>query len=201
MHLDLISLVKTIGYIGVAATIFLESGTFLGIVLPGSSLLFTAGLLSSQGYFNPWILIPLVTFAAVAGDSVGYWFGKRVGLSLFSRKDSLLFKHEHLEYAKKFYDRRGPQTVFLARFVPIVRMFAPMIAGIVEMPYRLFITWNIAGALAWACGVTAAGYFLGERFAFIDNYLSQFVLLIIVVSILPLLKDVIVLLKEQWKNS
>ena len=194
MHLfDLTAFVQIIGYPGVFAAVFLESGVFFGFFLPGASMLFTAGLLSSQGYFNPWILIPLVTVAAILGDSAGYWFGKRVGIRLFLRPDSRFFRHEHIERAKRFYDEHGVLAVFLARFVPIVRTFAPIVAGVVKMEYRTFLTYNVMGALAWGTGVTFAGYFLGTRFPFISHYLTPIVILIIIASLLPIAN-------QYWKE-
>src|SRR6185503_5405697 len=153
-------LIKFIGYPGIFAIIFAESGLFFGFFLPGASLLFTAGLLASQGYFDPWILIPLVTIAAILGDNTGYWFGAKIGYKLFLRPDSRWFHHEHLERAKQFYDKYGSRTIFFGRFIPIVRTFAPIVGGVVRMPYRVFFTYNILGALTWATGVTSLAYFL-----------------------------------------
>jgi membrane-associated protein len=185
-YLALAPLVKLIGYPGLFAVVFLESGVFFGFFLPGASMLFTAGLLSSHGFFNVWVLIPLLTIAAILGDSAGYWFGNKVGVRLFLRPNSKFFRHEYLEQAKIFYDRHGVYAVVLARFVPFVRTFAPIIAGIVKMRYRTFLLYNIAGALLWAAGVTFLGYYLGERVPFIGQYLTQIVLLIIALTCLPL---------------
>ena len=157
-HAGLMHFVTAIGYPGLFAIVYAESGLFFGFFLPGSSVLFTAGLLASHGLFSAWILIPLLTLAAVLGDSTGYWFGSTVGVSLFFRKDSRFFKHAYLEQAKDFYEKHGVIAVVLARFVPIVRTFAPIIAGITNMRYRTFLTYNIIGALLWAAGVTFAGY-------------------------------------------
>ena len=185
-HDTLPNLVKAIGYPGIALAIFAESGLFFGFFLPGASLLFTAGLLASQGYFNPWILIPLVTISAIAGDGTGYWFGKKVGISFFFKKDSRWFHHEHLERAKDFYDRHGVQTILLARFLPIIRTFAPIVAGIVNMRYQIFLAYNIAGACAWGAGVTFLGYYLGARVPFVGQYLTLIILVIILVTSIPL---------------
>ncbi len=187
MHfLALIPLVKLIGYPGLFLVVFLESGVFFGFFLPGASMLFTAGLLSSHGFFNPWVLIPLLTIAAILGDSAGYWFGAKVGYKLFLRPNSRFFRHEYLEQAKVFYERHGVYAIVLARFVPIIRTFAPIIAGVVKMRYRTFLTYNVVGALAWAAGVTFLGYFLGERVPIIGQYLTQIVLLIIGLTLIPL---------------
>lgn len=191
MHLALIPLVKLAGYPGIFLVIFLESGTLIGFFLPGASFLFTAGLLASKGFFNPLVLIPLVTLAAILGDNAGYWFGKKVGVRLFLRKDSRLFKHEYLERAKKFYDRHGIRTVVLARFVPVVRTFVPMIAGVVKMNYRAFFLCNVLGAFAWAAGVTYLGYYLGEKVPFVQQYFTPIILLIIVITTLPLVWELV----------
>ena len=148
-HIDLTALVQLVGYPGIFLTVFLESGLPIGFFLPGASMLFTAGLLASQGFFNPWILIPMVAIAAMLGDNVGYWFGAKVGIRLFLRPNSRFFKHEHLKRAELFYEKYGAQTILLARFVPIVRTFAPIVAGIARMNYKLFFIYNVIGALMW----------------------------------------------------
>jgi membrane-associated protein len=185
-HGGLVHLVEFVGYPGLFAAVFLESGVFFGFFLPGSSMLFTAGLLATQGLFNIWILIPLLTVAAVGGDSAGYWFGHTVGVSLFFKKDSRFFKHEYLEQAKDFYEKHGVQAVILARFVPIVRTFAPIIAGIANMRYRTFLAYNVAGGFLWAAGIAFAGYFLGRRVPFIEHYITPIILVIIVASLVPI---------------
>ena len=186
-HLALIPLLQAIGYPGLFAIVFLESGVFFGFFLPGSSMLFTAGLLASQGFFNPWALMLLMWLAAILGDSAGYWFGRRVGVRLFLRPSSRFFRHEHLEKAKDFYDRHGVRTVVLARFVPIIRTFVPIVAGVVNMKYRLFLTYNVIGGLLWAAGVTFLGYFLGAKVPLVQTYLTPIIIFIIIVTCLPLL--------------
>jgi membrane-associated protein len=193
MHLDIQALVQLVGYPGVVGMIFLESGVPFGFFLPGASLLFTAGLLAGQGYFDPWILVPSVTLAAILGDSVGYWFGARWGVKLFLRPDSRFLKHEHLERAKAFYDRYGKQAVFLARFVPVVRTFVPIVAGIVAMEYKTFLTFNVLGGVAWAASITALGVFLGGV-PFIEKYFTAIILTIIVVTCIPVAQ-------EYWKTQ
>lgn len=185
-HLAFIPLVKLIGYPGLFAVVFLESGVFFGFFLPGASMLFTAGLLASQGFFNIWILIPLLTIAAIIGDSAGYWFGSYLGPALFARKDSRFFKQEHLARAKDFYDKHGVYAIVLARFVPVIRTFAPIVAGIVRMRYRAFVVYNITGALLWASGVTFLGFYLGEEFPFVQRYFTPIILLIIIATTVPL---------------
>ncbi len=185
-HLALIPLVKLVGYPGIFAIIFLESGVFFGFFLPGASILFTAGLLSSQGFFNIWTLIPLVAFAAILGDSAGYWFGAKVGYRIFLRPDSRFFKHAYLEQAKVFYERHGVYAVILARFVPFVRTFAPIVAGVVKMRYRTFLAYNVVGALLWGAGIAFLGYYLAVRVPLIGNYVGPIVIVIIIASLVPL---------------
>ncbi len=192
MHIDIRQIVEIAGYPGVATMIFLESGVPFGFFLPGASLLFTAGLLAGQGFFDPWILVPLVAVSAILGDSVGYWFGAKVGVRLFLRPDSRFLKHEYLERAKEFYDKYGKQAVLFARFVPVVRTFVPIVAGIVEMRYSSFLTFNIIGGIAWAAGITALGVFLGNV-PFVEKYFTAIILLIIVVTCIPVAR-------EYWKT-
>ncbi len=187
MHgLALIPLVKLIGYPGIFAAVFLESGVFFGFFLPGASLLFTAGLLSSQGFFNPWALIAFVSVAAILGDSAGYWFGNKIGAPLLTR-NTRFFRHEYLAQAKEFYERHGVLAIVLARFVPIVRTFAPIVAGMAGMRYRLFLSYNVIGALLWGAGVTFLGYYLGERFPFVSHYLTPIIIVIIGITCLPII--------------
>lgn len=188
-ELSLPHLIQFFGYPGLFTAVFLESGVFFGFFLPGASMLFTAGLLASQGIFNVWILIPLVTIAAILGDNVGYWFGAKVGYKLFLRPDSRFFRHEHLARAKDFYERHGFLAIVLARFVPIIRTFAPIVAGVVRMKYRTFVVYNIAGALLWASGVTFLGFYLGEKIPGIDTYITPIIGGIIVVTCIPLVRE------------
>jgi membrane-associated protein len=187
LPVSLESLIRAVGYIGVAAIVFAESGLLIGFFLPGDSLLFTAGFLASQGVLEIWILVPLCFIAAVAGDAVGYAFGHRVGPRLFQRSDSKFFKKEHLVKAEAFFDEHGGKAIILARFLPIVRTFTPIVAGAAGMPYRRFFVFNVVGALLWAVGVTLAGYFLGSAVPNIDHYLLPVIGVIILISVLPTL--------------
>jgi membrane-associated protein len=185
---DLESALQTIGLIGLFAIVFAESGLLIGFFLPGDSLLFTAGLLSSQGHLAPLPVLLVGCFlAAVAGDQVGYAFGARVGPALFRRPNSKIFKQEYVEKARHYFERHGSKTIVLARFVPIVRTFAPILAGVGEMQYRTFVTFNVVGGLLWAVGVTTLGYILGESIPDIDKYLLPVIALIILLSLLPVL--------------
>ena len=178
-------LLATFGTIGLIAIIFAESGLLIGFFLPGDSLLFTAGLLASQGKLNLAAIVIGCFVAAVVGDQVGYWFGKRVGPTLFRRPDSRLFKQENVERAGEFFHHHGSKTIVLARFIPIVRTFAPILAGVSNMHYRTFVTFNVIGAALWAGGVTMAGYVLGSTIPSIDRYLLPVIALIVALSLVP----------------
>jgi membrane-associated protein len=180
-------LIETFGTIGLFVIIFAESGLLIGFFLPGDSLLFTAGLLASQGKFglNLPVLLIGCFIAAVAGDQVGYMFGQKAGPAVFRREDSRIFKQQYVHRANEFFERHGKKTIVIARFVPIVRTFAPILAGVGEMQYRTFLTFNVIGALLWAVGVTTAGYVLGDTIPDIDKYLLPIIGVIILLSVLP----------------
>lgn len=160
--MELTELISAVGVLGIAAIVFAESGLLIGFFLPGDTLLFTAGFLAHQGLLgNVHVLVALLFAAAVIGDSVGYSIGRRFGRRLFKKQDSLLFKKENLVHAEKFYERYGPITIVIARFVPVVRTFAPMVAGIGNMTYKRFVLYNVVGGLLWTAGITYLGYFGG----------------------------------------
>lgn len=171
------------GLIAISATVFAESGLLIGFFLPGDTLLFGAGLLASQGIFPLGLLIAVVVVSAVVGDNVGYSIGRRTGKRLFRKKESILFKQEHLERAEKFYELHGGKTIILARFVPIVRTFAPMVAGIGKMPRGRFLLFNVIGGVLWGAGVTLLGYWFGSRMPWLADYVSHVLLIIIAASI------------------
>ncbi len=185
MHFDLAELIKAIGLLGVFGIVFAESGLLIGFFLPGDSLLFTAGFLASQGFINIWVLALGSFLSAVAGDSVGYAFGHKFGRRLFERKNSLLFHKDNLIKAEKFYERHGGKAIILARFMPIIRTFAPIVAGIGSMRYQSFLSFNIIGGFVWAIGLSVGGYILGNSIPNVDRYLLPIVVLIIVLSVLP----------------
>ncbi|NBV77296.1 DedA family protein [bacterium] len=185
-HGQFIKLITLIGYPGLALILFLESGVIVGVFLPGASLLFTAGILASQDIFNIWLLMPILTCAAILGDSTGYWTGAKLGPKLFTKPQSLFFKPSHVAKAHAFYEEYGPETIILARFIPVVRTFAPMIAGVAQMPYGLFLRYNIIGAVLFSCGVTGAGYLIGEHVPWIGEHLTLVLILIVVASCAPL---------------
>lgn len=186
-HIDIIELVRITGYFGLFVIIFAESGVFFGFFLPGGSLLFAAGLLASQGLFNIYWLVVVVASAAMLGDSAGYWFGARVGHKIFNKEDSLFFHKKYLETTREYYEKYGPMTIVIGRFVPFVRTFAPILAGVGEMKYRKFLSYNIIGALLWAVGVSLLGFFLGRTVPGIQKYITPIIILIIFLSILPIL--------------
>lgn len=187
MHFDLVQIIQTVGYIGLFAIVFAESGLFFGFFLPGDSLLLTAGLLASQGKLEIGMLLVILPIAAILGDNIGYWFGKKTGPHIFNRDESLLFRRKNLLAARKFYDRHGGKTIVLARFMPFIRTFAPIVAGAVQMPFRRFFAFNVIGALLWGAGVTLAGYYLGQVIPDIDRYFLAVVFVVIVISALPAL--------------
>jgi len=180
-------LIETFGTIGLFVIIFAESGLLIGFFLPGDSLLFTAGLLASQGKFGLSLPVLLIGcfIAAVAGDQVGYMFGQKAGPALFRRENSRIFKQQYVQRANEFFERHGKKTIVIARFVPIVRTFAPILAGVGNMRYRSFVMFNVIGALLWAVGVTTAGYVLGDTIPDIDKYLLPIIGVIILLSVLP----------------
>lgn len=197
MHIDLPELIKSLGYFGIWAMIFAESGLLIGFFLPGDSLLFTAGFLASQGFLNIWLLIFGSFLCAVAGDNVGYATGYRFGRRLFEREDSWLFHKKNLVKTEKFYKKYGKKALVLARFLPIVRTFAPIVAGIGTMHYRTFMTYNLIGGFIWTVGVTLLGYFLGQIIPDVDQYLLPIIVVIIVISVVP---SIIHLIQENRRH-
>ncbi|HCR52503.1 TPA: hypothetical protein DIV48_02525 [Candidatus Kaiserbacteria bacterium] len=186
MNLDPVAIVKTGSYIGIALIVFAESGLLFGIFFPGDSLLFAAGLLSGGGVLALAPLIVSVVLAAIIGDSVGYWFGANVGANFFKRKDSRFFKQEYLRRTERFYQAYGGRAVVLARFVPIVRTIAPILAGIGSMNYRTFLAYNALGGCLWGAGMISLGFFLGSIIPNSETYILPLSLAIVIISFLPL---------------
>lgn len=185
LHLDILKIVESAGYLGLFAIIFAESGLLIGAFLPGDSVLFTAGFLASQGILNIYILTFLMFIAAVLGDSVGYTFGHKVGRRLFKREDSFFFHKKNLIRAHEFYEKHGGKTITIARFLPVVRTFAPIVAGMGDMPYSKFIFFNVIGAFLWAVCLPFAGFFLGNLIPNVDRYLLPIVGTIVIASVAP----------------
>ncbi|MBR8834559.1 MAG: VTT domain-containing protein [Stigonema ocellatum SAG 48.90 = DSM 106950] len=202
MHFDLRELINSYGYWFVWAIIFAESGLLIGFFLPGDSLLFTAGFVASlpQSSLNIWVLIFGSFVCAVLGDNVGYASGYRVGRRLFQKEDSWLFKKKNLEKAQDFYEKYGNKTIVIARFTPVVRTFAPIVAGIAAMQYRTFMFYNLIGGFIWTFGLTLLGFFLGKSLKpeQVDKYLLPIIGLIIVISLLP---TIIHIIKEKQTSK
>jgi len=194
-------LIQTIGLIGIFLFVFAESGLFFGFFLPGDSLLFTAGVLASAGYFNIAFLFIGSFICAVLGDSVGYYFGKKIGPRIFSKPDSFFWNKRNIEKTEIFFKKHGNKTITLARFVPIVRTFAPIMAGVGKMEYKVFLFWNILGGLFWSGIMIFAGYFLGNSVKNIDKFVLPIVIFIIIISLIPILIQLIRKNKKTDKNS
>ncbi len=178
-------LIRLGGMAGLVFIVFAETGLMVGFFLPGDSLLVTAGLFAARGDLDIVLLNVLVCAAAIAGDATGYWIGRRAGRPLFNRPNSLLFRREHLVKTHEFYERHGGKTIVIARFIPILRTFAPVVAGVGEMGYRRFATYNIAGGIGWVVSMTLGGYFLGRMVPNIDEQIHYVVAAVIFLSLLP----------------
>lgn len=190
-HFD--ELIRWGGHFVLIAIVFAETGLMAGFFLPGDSLLVTAGLVAAAGHLNIAILVLELCLAAILGDSLSYSIGRRLGPRLFSREDSLLFHTDHLQRTKRFYEKYGSKTIVLARFVPIVRTFAPVVAGVGEMRYSTFLIYNVAGGIGWVCAMLFTGYFLGRLIPNVDRHVHKIILIVIVLSILPMII-------EMWKE-
>lgn len=198
---DLVSLIKTAGYFGLFGIIFAESGLFIGFFLPGDSLIFTAGFLASQGFLNVWLLTIITFSAAILGDNFGYMMGKKFGPKIFKKEDSFLFHRDHLERAKIFYETYGGKTIVLARFLPVIRTFAPILAGVGNMKYKDFVFFNVLGAIIWAIGMTWLGYFMGNTIPNADQYIVPIVIAIVILSSLPTITHFLVHLIRNKKSG
>jgi len=185
--LDPDHLIRTFGLIGIMVIVFAESGLLVGVFLPGDSLLFTAGLLSATtGLLPPlWVIIPAIVVAAIVGDQVGYVIGARAGPKIFQRPDSRFFRQEYVDKAYSYFERYGGRTIVLARFVPIVRTFTPVVAGVSQMPYRTFVAYNVVGGTLWGVSVTTIGYFLGQ-IDFVAAHIELILIGIVALSVLPI---------------
>ena len=197
---DLPALIQWAGYVGLTLIIFAETGLLIGFFLPGDSLLVTAGLLASQPEFrlDVYVMGVILSIAAIVGDSVGYAIGRASGPRIFTREDSLFFHKKHLLRAHAFYEKHGGKTIVLARFMPIVRTFAPVVAGVAQMRYRSFIFYNVFGGLLWIWSMLFTGYFLGRWVPGIDRHIEKVIIVVIFLSILP---GIIGWLRERKKNT
>ena len=208
LHIDYASMILSLGivaYVVIFGIVFSESGLLIGLFFPGDSLLFTAGFLASknivgtnQNYLNLWILIGVTFAGAIIGDSVGYSFGHRIGRRIFTKPDSRFFKKENLEKAERFYEKYGVKTIIIARFVPIIRTFAPIVAGVGKMKYKTFFSFNVIGGALWSLIIPIAGFYLYKLIPNVDKYLLLIIILIILVSAIPALTEI---LKERKKKG
>jgi membrane-associated protein len=194
------ALVQAAGYVGLTAIIFTETGLLIGFFLPGDSLLVTAGLLAAQPQFglNVYVMGVILSIAAIVGDTVGYHIGKVSGPRIFTREDSLFFHRKHLLRAQDFYERHGGKTIIIARFMPIVRTFAPVVAGVGNMTYRSFIAYNVIGGVFWVWSMLFTGYFLGRYIPGIDQHIEKVIILVVFLSILP---GIIAWVREKRRAS
>ena len=194
-------LIQLGGVVAVVLIVFAETGLMIGFFLPGDSLLFTAGLFTATGLLDINILLfwLLLVGAAIIGDQVGYLFGRKTGEALFQKKDSLLFKKKYIEKTKEFYDKYGGNTIIIGRFVPIVRTFAPILAGVVKFPYKTFVVYNIIGGLLWITSMLFAGYTLGTIFPSIKKYIELIAIVIIIISVIPIIRTY--LKERKLKNA
>lgn len=190
---DIVSLIQSVGEVGVVAIVFAECGLFFGFFLPGDSLLFTAGFLASQGFMS---IVPLLIFtvlAAILGENVGYAFGYKVGPMLFNKKESRFFKPAHVTRAHEFFTKHGNRAIFFARFIPIIRTFVPIVAGVARMPFHSFMVYNIIGGVVWGGGIILLGYVLGNKVPNVERYIEPGIVVIILVSFIPVFLE--------WKKS
>ncbi|MFH1106772.1 MAG: VTT domain-containing protein [Candidatus Micrarchaeota archaeon] len=190
---DVEFLIRTVGYAGIAFIIFAETGLMIGFFLPGDSLLVTAGVFAAAGLLDIWTLNLLLIPAAIIGDAVNYYIGKRIGPALYSRPDSRFFRQSHLKKAKEFYEKHGGKMIILARFVPVVRTFAPTVAGIAGMSYPKFAMYNVVGGVLWVAGLTLLGFFLGKSVPDIEKNIIVVIAVVIFVSFLPAIWEI-------WKH-
>lgn len=187
---DLPALIRWGGYVALTIIVFAETGLLAGFFLPGDSLLVTAGLIAAVDQsMNIWVLNLLLCTAAIVGDTTGYWIGYHLGPKIFNKEDSFFFHKNHLVRTQKFYDKHGPKTIILARFVPIVRTFAPTVAGAGRMDYKKFLIYNILGGIGWVMSMTFLGFFLARSIPDIEKKVHWVILVVIVLSILPILRE------------
>jgi membrane-associated protein len=194
---DVENLIRVGGLTAMTAIVFAETGLMIGFFLPGDSLLVTAGVFAATGQLNIWAVNGLLIVAAIVGDTVGYWFGRRVGPALFNRPKSLLFNPDHLRRAHDFYEKHGGKTIIIARFMPIIRTFAPIVAGMGEMEYRRFLSFNVFGGLFWVISMTGIGYFLGQ-IPGVRDHIEVVILIVVFLSILP---GIIAFARERFKKK
>jgi membrane-associated protein len=182
----LFELVRWGGYVALVLIVFTETGLLVGFFLPGDSLLITAGLVAAAGGLDIWLLNVLLSVAAIVGDSVGYAIGYRTGPRIFTRDESRWFSKKHLVRTREFYERHGGKTIVLARFIPIIRTFAPVVAGVGQMEYRKFLAYNVVGGIGWVASMTWAGYLLGHVIPDIGRYIQVVIVVVVILSVIPI---------------
>ncbi len=187
MFFDVAGLLTTVGYIGFFTIIFAESGVLVGFFFPGDSLIFTAGFLASRGIFDIAAILALGFLGAVLGDNFGYAFGRKIGPKIFKKEDSFFFNKKHITSAQLFYEKHGRQTVILARFIPLIRTFAPILAGVGQMKYSVFLVYNLVGGFIWVFSLALLGFYFGNSIPNADQYILPIALFIIIFSVLPTL--------------
>lgn len=199
---DVTSIIQTGGLLLIAAIVFAESGMFVGFFFPGDTLLLTAGVFAAQGHLNLELAIIVIALAAIAGDNVGYHIGKRYGRRLFSKPDGLVFRQEYIQRAEKFYERWGSRTMLIAHFVPVVRTFAPPVAGVARMDYKQYVLFDAVGDTAWAISVTLVGYWFGTKIPNVDHYILLAVAAVMTITLGPTLYHLAkALLEKRRKNT
>ncbi|WP_186645189.1 DedA family protein [Fluviispira vulneris] len=199
---DPIFLIQTVGYIGLILIVFAETGLLVGFFLPGDSLLIAAGLFAAKGDMQISILISTLTVSAIVGDAVGFYIGKKLGALLYSKEDSFFFRKKHIQYAHDFYEKHGGKTIIIARFIPIIRTFAPTVAGAAEMTFSKFVSYNIIGGFLWVWSMVFGGYYLGKMFGDkINDYIHFLIVGIIFVSFIPIIVKWIKSRKEQDNHA
>ncbi len=186
---DIVALIHSLGYTGIIAIIFAECGLFFGFFLPGDSLLFTAGFLASQGFLSIVPLLITAMIASILGENVGYAFGRKIGPMIFTKAESRFFKPAHVTRAHEFFVRHGNKAIFLARFIPIVRTFVPIVAGVAKMPFNSFMFYNIVGGIFWIGSLMILGFTLGSQVENADKYIEPIILVIVVVSFIPVYRE------------
>lgn len=185
LHINLTEWVSTIGYIGIFAIIFCETGLFFGFFLPGDSLLFTAGLLATHGLFHLWLLIPALIIISILGYAAGYWSGDKLGHWFLKKSDSFFFKKKYITQAHTFFDKHGAKAILLCRLVPIIRTFCPIVAGMANMDLKRYMLFNAIGGAVWVLVMTLLGYYIGGAFPQASHYILLFALAVILISIIP----------------
>jgi membrane-associated protein len=182
---NLPELVQWAGLIGLTIIVFSETGLLVGFFLPGDSLLVTAGLLAATGYLNVYELAPILTLAAISGNSLGYFIGRTTGPRIFTRENSIFFNKKHAIRAAQFYEKHGRKTIVLAQFMPIIRTFSPVISGVAGMKFKTFLTYNVLGAVLWVWSMLGIGYFLGNYIPGVDQHIEIVVVIVVFISLLP----------------